>query len=119
MLKACSKCGKIHDYNYKCNKGKQYKKNDIDKLRSTYAWTQKSEEIKKASKYLCAICLQEGIYNYNDLETHHIIKLQDDPSRFLDNYNLICLCKYHHKMADDGKIDKDYLLKLVREREDN
>ena len=67
MLKSCSKCGKIHAYNERCNVGKIYKKNKTDNLRSKYAWTKKSEEIKKASNYLCAICLQEGIYNYDDV----------------------------------------------------
>lgn len=119
IMKSCSRCGKIHAYNYKCYLGKQYNKNAIDKMRSTYAWTRKAEEIKKASNYLCAICLQEGIYNYDELETHHIVKIQDDPSGLLDNYNLICLCKYHHKQADDGKIDKELLLRLASEREED
>lgn len=119
MYKSCSRCGKIHDYNYKCNKGKIYKQNDIDKLRSTNKWTIKSIEIREASKYLCSVCLDNGIYNYDDIEIHHIVKLQDNPERLLDNYNLICLCKKHHKLADNNKIDKDYLFKLARNREDN
>ncbi len=118
IMKSCSRCGKIHAYNYKCYVGKVYKKNSIDNLRSSYAWTQKAEEIKRASNYLCAICLQEGIYNYKELETHHIVKLQVDPEKLLDNYNLICLCKYHHRKADDGEIDQDLLLRLAKERED-
>lgn len=118
MFKSCSRCGRIHDINYKCYVGKVYKKNKIDNLRSSYAWTQKAEEIKRASNYLCAICLQEGIYNYKELETHHIIKLQDDPDKLLDNYNLICLCKYHHRQADNGEIDQDLLLRLASEREE-
>ena len=48
-MKSCSKCGKIHAYNYKCYVGKVYKKNKIDNLRSSYAWTQKAEEIKRES----------------------------------------------------------------------
>lgn len=119
MYKSCSRCGKIHDTNYKCNKNKTYIKNELDKLRSTYKWTRKAEEIKKASNYLCAICKDLGVYNYADIECHHIIKLQDDPSKFLDNDNLIVLCRYHHKQADEGKIEIDYLLKLAKEREDN
>ena len=119
MLKACSRCGKIHEYNYKCNKGKIYKHNDIDKLRSTTKWTNKSIEIRETSKYLCSVCLDEGIINYEDIEIHHIIKLQDEPDRLLDNYNLICLCKKHHKLADNNKLDKDYLFKLARNREND
>ena len=119
MYKSCSRCGKVHDYNYKCNKGKVYKQNDIDRLRSTTRWTNKSIEIRERSNYLCSVCLDEGIYNYKDVEVHHIIKLQDDPDKLLDNENIICLCKYHHKLADNNKLDKDYLLKLARDREDN
>lgn len=119
MLKACSRCGKIHEYNYKCNKGKIYKHNDIDRLRSTTAWTHKSIEIREISHYLCAVCLDKGIYNYDDIEVHHIIKLQDNKDLFLENENLICLCKYHHKQADNGKLDKDYLINLVKLRDNN
>ena len=118
MYKTCSRCGKVVDYNHKCNKGKIYKHNDIDKLRSKHSWTIKSIEIRERSKYLCAVCLDEGIINYDDIEIHHIEKLQNNPDRLLDNYNLICLCKQHHKLADIGKLDKEYLFKLAEERED-
>ena len=37
----------------------------------------------------------------------------------LDNYNLICLCQEHHKQAEIGKIDRDYLYRLARQREDD
>lgn len=117
MYKSCSRCGKVHDYNYKCNKGKIYKQNDIDKLRSTKRWTDKSIEIREASNYLCSVCLDEGIINYKDVEVHHIKRLQDEPDLLLDNNNLIALCKYHHKMADNNKLDIDYLFKLVQDRE--
>ena len=117
MLKSCSRCGRVHDYNYKCNVGRIYKKNDIDKLRSTKRWTDKSIEIREASNYLCSVCLDEGILNYDNLEVHHIIKLQANQDLLLDNNNLICLCKYHHKQADEGKIDKDYLFSLVKKRD--
>ena len=62
-FKSCSRCGKIVPYNHKCNKGKVYKQNDIDKLRSTTRWTNKSIEIREASNYLCSVCLDNGIYN--------------------------------------------------------
>lgn len=119
MYKSCSRCGKIHDYNHKCNKGKIYKQNKIDKLRSTTRWTIKSIEIRERSNYLCSVCLDEGIYNWKDVEVHHILKLQDNPDLLLENEYLICLCKYHHKLADKDKLDKDYLIKLARQREDN
>ena len=119
MFKSCSRCGKIHNYNYKCNKDKVYKHNKIDKLRSSTKWTNKSIEIREASNYLCSVCLDEGIINYDNIEVHHIVKLQDNKDLLLENDNLIALCKHHHKQADEGKLDKDYLLSLVKKRDNN
>lgn len=121
MWKACARCGMIHDTSYKCkvglNKRKRYNYEE-SKLRNTYDWHKKAEDIKRASKYLCELCFNEGIYNYNDLEVHHIIKLREDKSKLLDNYNLICLCSRHHRLADSGMIDSNLLLELAKKRED-
>lgn len=122
IFKSCSKCGKIHDTNYVCKANYKYEvRNDKDlrKLRSTSAWTNKSIQIKKDSKYLCAICLEEGVYNYNNLEVHHIEKLRDNKDKLLDDDNLICLCKEHHIQADNGTISKEHLLDLVEKRKNN
>jgi len=118
MLKSCSKCGKIHDYNYKCTKGSRvYNGGEERKLRSTYAWAKKSEEIRAKAQFLCEVCRQQGIYNYKGLEVHHITKLRDNPQGLLDDDNLICLCIEHHKQADAGEIDKAYLSELALMRE--
>ena len=123
MLRSCSKCGGLHKIGYICNKGTKpaYKKYDYEeaKLRNTYQWHTKAEQIKAHSNYLCAVCLDKKIYNYNNLEVHHITKIKEDRSKLLDNYNLICLCSNCHTLADAGMIDKDYLLELARKREDN
>lgn len=116
MYKSCSKCGRIHSYNYKCNVGRIYETTEERKLRSSYAWTQKAKQIKEDAQGLCEVCRQEGLYTYDDLEVHHITKLKDDPNGLLDDDNLICLCVYHHKQADNGELDADYLRKLARER---
>lgn len=119
MYRSCSKCGMIHDSKYRCNVDRKYKTKynyEEAKLRNTYAWHSKAEQIKKDSKYLCSICYQEGIYNYKELEVHHIVKIRDDKTKLLDDYNLICLCKKHHRLAENGLIDKDTLLKLARLR---
>jgi predicted restriction endonuclease len=39
----------------------------------------------------------------------------EDFSKRLDDDNLICLCAYHHKMAEAGEIGKDELLEIVSE----
>lgn len=119
MYKSCSKCGKIHDSSFKCNAGKRiYKEIDNErKLRSQYAWTKKSEEIRERAHHLCEVCADRGQISYDNIEVHHITKVRDDKSLLLDNENLICLCQEHHKQADSGEIDKDYLFKLARMRE--
>lgn len=112
----------IHDTKYKCKVGIKYKTNydyEEAKLRNTYSWHTKAEQIKKDSKYLCSICYQEGIYNYNELEVHHIVKIKDDKSKLLDDYNLICLCRRHHILADKDMIDINLLLELAKKRIEN
>ena len=111
---------KIHPYEYKCNAGRIWKRSDDEeaKLRSSHSWYKKSNQIREASKFLCAVCLDKGIHTYNNLEVHHIEKLHDAPDRLLDDDNLICLCRDCHKEADAGRIAKDYLVKLAATRDD-
>lgn len=117
MLKACGKCGKIHAYNYKCNVGVVYRdKTEESKLRSKYAWTKKSRQIREDANNLCEVCRDQGVFTYDGLEAHHVIKLSVDANGLLEDDNLICLCVDHHKQADAGKISKDYLLSLIAKR---
>ena len=120
MWRSCSKCGRVHRADYKCTAYIAPKDRTADqRLRSTSRWQKKSEEIREASQHLCAVCRhQDQRFNYNNLEVHHIIKLKDEPSKLLDNFNLVCLCKYHHELADAGKIDASYLEELARCREE-
>jgi 5-methylcytosine-specific restriction endonuclease McrA len=118
-LKSCSKCGKIHPRSYKCNVGRVYKKTDESQLRSKYAWTKKALQIKEDANGLCEVCKAQGVYTYNGLEVHHITKLRSDPNGLLEDDNLICLCVFHHKQADEGEISADYLRELVKERRNN
>jgi len=118
MFKSCSKCGKIHPTSYVCNANKRiYVGGEERKLRSKNKWTEKSKEIRERANHLCEVCRDEGKYIYNDLEVHHITKVKDDSSKLLDNENLICLCQFHHKEADKGALDIDYLRRLATERE--
>ena len=118
MYKSCSKCGKIHPSNYNCTVGRVYRGGEERKQRSTYAWTKKSREIRDSALF-CEVCKDQGVYNYRDLEVHHIDKLREREDGLLDNSNLICLCKEHHRQADNNEIDKDYLRKLADKREKN
>ena len=119
QFKACSRCGKIHSTNYKCNHNRDKKDTEARRLRNKNAWHTKSEEIRKKSNYLCSVCREEGRYTYKGIEVHHITPIEEDKDRLLDNYNLIALCQEHHKQAELGKIDRDYLYRLAKEREDN
>lgn len=120
-FKSCGRCGKLHPANYTCNVKKKKKsiKNNIEehKLRNTTAWVYKAREMKERASYLCEVCRDEGVYNYEGLEVHHIQKIKDQPTKLLDDDNLITLCAFHHKLADAGMIDKGYLFKLVEARE--
>ena len=118
-FKSCSKCGKIHARGYKCNAGRTYAKTDESRLRSTSAWTRKAKQIKDDAMGLCEVCKAHGGYTYDKLETHHIVKLKDDPNGLLDDDNLVTLCTYHHKQADKGEIKAEYLKRLVKERRKN
>ena len=118
MYKSCSRCGKIHPTNFVCNSIKRkYVGGNERKLRSSNKWTEKSKEIRERANHLCEVCRDNGIYNYKDLEVHHIIKLTQDSTGLLDNNNLICLCQFHHKEADRGALSIEYLRDLADKRE--
>lgn len=117
MWKACSRCGKIHDTRFNCTVGKQYNGGEERTLRNTNAWKEKSLEIRERANYLCEVCRDNNEYTYKDIEVHHIEKIRDNKDLLLDNENLVCLCQFHHKLADAGQIDKDYLRELARKRE--
>lgn len=116
-LRSCSVCGKIHSDAIKCKKPIERTDAQAYALRQTNKWHSKSYEIRERSSWLCAVCKDQGTITYADLDVHHIHKLQNNPELLLDDANLICLCKQHHKMADDGLIEIEYLERLARERD--
>lgn len=124
MLKSCKYCGRIHDVNYECSKKhKSVKKlTYIDRFRNTRSWKNKREEIKDRDNHLCQICIRKlfefkQMYNYSDLQVHHAIPIHVDYDRRLDNDNLITLCPFHHKMAEDGKIPYLLIKTIIDEQE--
>lgn len=117
MYRSCAKCGRMHPSGQRCTVGRVYINTDERRLRSQYSWTKKSQEIRERANYLCEVCRDKGIITYENIEVHHITKVKDDKSLLLDNDNLIALCTEHHKLADENKIDKDYLLSLAKKRE--
>ena len=118
MLRSCTKCGRIHDINFKCNGGGRLPQTAEQALRRRTSWTNKSKEIRERSKYLCAVCLDKGEARADDdIEVHHIRKLRDYPDGLLEDDNLICLCTYHHKQADRGELSSEYLRQLAQRRD--
>ncbi len=117
MKKSCIYCGRIHDKNFDCGKKtkRKFNKNtDKDKFRWTQAWQKKREEIKERDHYVCQYCLLiERTINYNKIEVHHIVKLEENFDLKLDENNLISLCSWHHKLADKGKIEKNKLYEIL------
>lgn len=122
MLKSCKKCGRVHDKKEPCTVSyKQYvnkynvadivRDSEADKFRGSVAWQKKREQIRKRDLYLCRVCLSEGRY-YNDVQVHHITPLIVDYDKRLDDDNLVCLCAYHHELAESGRIDAGRLREL-------
>ena len=78
----------------------------------------KKKPDKSRDKHLCQICLEGKYdtfyrYNYNQLEVHHIIPIEEDNDKKLDSEKLITLCNMHHKMAEDNKISREELQEIV------
>lgn len=128
MLKSCKFCGRIHDSSYTCElkPKRKYNKRDsrIDIFRSSALWQKKRETIKKRDLNLCQICIRNlfntnFLYKYKDLQVHHIIPIQEDWDKRLDDDNLITLCPYHHELAEKGKITRKKLLEIVEEQENS
>jgi 5-methylcytosine-specific restriction endonuclease McrA len=87
-------------------------------LRRRSSWTLKSREIRERSCYLCAVCKDRGEARADDnIEVHHIRKLRDYPDGLLEDNNLIALCTFHHKQADNNELDPDYLRQLAQKRD--
>lgn len=119
MLKACGYCGKLHKLGYKCPKKPRphTTQTDADKLRNTYRWQRKRDQIKADAHHMCEVCAAQGHITTQHLEVHHITKLRDNPNLLTDDTNLICLCRYHHRQADAGEIEPDYLRCLAAKRQ--
>jgi 5-methylcytosine-specific restriction endonuclease McrA len=75
---------------------------DIEKFYGTEKWKRKRAAILARDKYQCQICKRYG-RTRQATEVHHIVHLEDDPSRALDGSNLISLCKACHNAQHPEK----------------
>ena len=120
MKRACTYCGRIHNYNYDCPmkpKPKGNRDKDIEKFRSGKLWKAKRKEILGRDKGLCVVCRLGLCGEPADLvpadSVHHITPLTDDFDARLDDDNLISLCAYHHEQAERGESSAEELFKAV------
>ena len=125
MKRVCPTCGRIHEIGQECEEQKRRRtewlrehgrKQEHDKLRSTYAWTQKATQVKAEANWLCELCRRRGRYIHKNIEVHHIEKLAERPDLLLDDGNLVALCQSCHKAADAGEIPKEELREIAAER---
>ena len=115
MKKSCPYCGRIHDTGYECPKKPVYGRHtgEAGDLRRTNAWKNKSIEIRKRDHFTCRVCLYNGTLTTKNLSVHHIIPINEDKSLYLDNDNLITLCIDCHERAEQGSIERDFLIELA------
>ena len=132
MLKSCSFCGKIHDFNTECPKRAEYKKQQqakydrssysyernskADSFRNTKLWQAKRYEIRQRDLNMCRYCfLVRHRITTSFLSVHHIQPLAECFDKRLDGDNLITLCRECHENAECGKISRKKLRALIYE----
>ena len=129
MLKSCKYCGRIHESSFICSKkkeaiAKRQKKQDskINKFRWSKAWQRKRAEIRERDNQVCQVCVRK-LHGYirqfetDNLSVHHIVPLEVDFNKRMDNENLITLCSMHHEMAEKGDITASELLDIAEYQE--
>lgn len=125
MLKSCQYCGKIHDSKFDCGKKpvRKFKKKFTkkDEFRSSAKWQHMRDYIRKRDSNVCQICVRNlhgtiDRFNFKNLSVHHIVSIEEDYDKRLDEDNLITLCSRHHEMAEAGTISKNELKQIVFEQ---
>ncbi|MBQ1777656.1 MAG: HNH endonuclease [Acidaminococcaceae bacterium] len=130
VLKSCSFCGKVHDFNAVCPKRIEYERrrsaqydrrqyvrdSKADKFRSTQAWQRKRNEVRERDLNVCRCCfLVHHRITTEGLSVHHIIPIERAYSRRLSNNNLITLCRECHEQAEKGAMTPSELAALLRQ----
>ena len=126
MTTSCKYCGRTHPVGHVCSKKPVRPRYDQDwnekhrgdperRFRSSHAWREKAEQIRKRDYHLCRVCLdgEYGCQVPGRLQVHHIVPLTQGWDSRLDDDNLITLCSMHHRDAEEGKIPAGYLRGLA------
>ena len=122
MKKVCPKCGKIVDQHH--THAQPYRKrkwNNDDperRIRNSYRWQRKREEIKRRDggiDQIAAHGLDGPPYiETRRLQVHHIIPLEERPDLAFDNDNLITVSPRTHELAETGTISREALLSIAK-----
>lgn len=124
MKKLCVYCGRVHDSRLDC--GHKPKRHETDSraqhIRNRYRWRRTREAVRERDNNICQLCLRnyKGAlrpYEYEGLEIHHIIPIEEDENKAFDMQNLITLCKVHHEQAERGEITREILTEIAKENE--
>lgn len=122
MKKACPYCNKFHEMDYICPKRPQRWRNKADtaivKFRNSKQWQYKRAYIRMRDRNMCRLCAigygDKPVKYVSEVSVHHIVPLAVDFSLRLNDDNLICLCEYHHELAESGKIPAELLKNLAK-----
>lgn len=122
---SCGICGQIHESDevgYNCpnnRKNSKYNRNNLTEFEKQMlrfyagkAWRNTRTAVLNRDKY-CQRCFQlYELYTYENLEAHHIHKLQLHWELRLDLDNIVLLCKTCHRQVDkqckDGELDFNF-----------
>lgn len=128
ILKTCGYCHKIHNSNIKCGAKRKYyreknsrynKSQEYQDVIKSNRWKKLSAFIKSLDNHECLICKDCGLISPKVLEVHHIEKVMNNFEKAFDEQNLITLCIFHHKQAEQGLISKQELLDLINKYRKN
>lgn len=117
MQVSCPYCGRIHQKGFDCGKRPKFKQKgtEAQKFRHGRRWTEKSLQIRERDKFMCVYCYRhDGKITTDDVEVHHIVPIEEDYNRRLDDDNLVSLCRFHHEQAEANEIKRNDLLLLVK-----
>lgn len=120
MFRLCAQCGQLHDFDTGTCRAIRFKKQtEAVQFRNTSRWQRKRKQIRERDKNLCQVCLLDmydtyNIYTYDNIEVNHIVPINEDSGRALNDNNLLCLCSHHHKMADKGIIPRSIMFALAQ-----
>lgn len=114
--KVCSKCGRILEFNEKCNctryfpKSQKKEKNESTKALNRKRWKDKRQQILRRDKHLCQRCkIKYNKFNFDDLQVHHIKSREHYPELMYNNDNLITLCKTCNlQLGTSDKLDFEW-----------